>query len=48
MKKILVIFLEIMGGITIILGLFWSIMAISAHIGIRNLFPKDHPIQWTS
>jgi len=41
MKKGWKIVLSILGGITVVAGIFWSAMAICAHYGLDHLYDTD-------
>ena len=40
MKKGFKILLGVLGGVTVLAGIFWSAMAICAHYGLAHMFDK--------
>lgn len=42
MKKGMKILLGVLGGVTVLAGIFWSIMAICAHYGLDHIFDEEN------
>lgn len=42
MKKEFKILLGVLGGVTVLAGIFWSAVAICAHYGLNHMFDEEN------